>query len=222
MPISKTKNEKFFKNWIPEMAYVLGFFTADGCMIKNRRGVHFIEFHITDKDLLEKIKKLLNSNHKITARKINKNWETSYRLQIGSKEIFNDLIKLGLTPNKSKTVNLPKVPKKYFSHFLRGYFDGDGNVAVCRYKRKARNNRLTTVLECGFTCGNKKFLEQLKEKLENIVKGGTLYYSGKAWRLYFSINDSRQLYKYMYKGLNQDNGLFLKRKKIVFEKYWGV
>ncbi len=30
MPIYKTKNEAFFKKWTPEMAYVLGFFTADG------------------------------------------------------------------------------------------------------------------------------------------------------------------------------------------------
>jgi hypothetical protein len=52
MPIFKTKNENFFKNWTPEMAYVLGFFTADGSMIRNKRGAHFIEFQITDKNLL--------------------------------------------------------------------------------------------------------------------------------------------------------------------------
>ncbi|PIP28260.1 MAG: hypothetical protein COX29_02045 [Candidatus Moranbacteria bacterium CG23_combo_of_CG06-09_8_20_14_all_35_22] len=69
MPIHKTKNENFFKKWSPEMAYVLGFFAADGCMIKNNRGAYFIEFQITDKDILLKIKKLLGSNHKITERK---------------------------------------------------------------------------------------------------------------------------------------------------------
>jgi len=40
MPIPKTKNEDFFKNWTQEMAYVLGFFTADGNMIKNNKGAH--------------------------------------------------------------------------------------------------------------------------------------------------------------------------------------
>ena len=136
MHIYKTKNENFFKKWSPEMAYVLGFFTADGNMIKNKRGAHFIEFQIADKDLLEKIKKAFNSNHKITVRKRRGIWKTSYRLQIGSKEIFNDLLKLGLTPNKSKIIKLPNISDKYFSHFLRGYFDGDGNVTIAKYKPK--------------------------------------------------------------------------------------
>ena len=69
MPILKTKNENFFKKWSPEIAYVLGFFAADGNMTKNKRGAHFIEFQITDQDLLIKIKKLLGSNHKIGIRK---------------------------------------------------------------------------------------------------------------------------------------------------------
>lgn len=74
------------------MAYVLGFFTADGNMIKNKRGACFIEFYGTDRDIIEKIKILLNSNHKIGVRhmeKINENWKTAYRLQIGSKIIFD-------------------------------------------------------------------------------------------------------------------------------------
>ena len=37
------------------MAYVLGFFAADGTMIANNRGAHFIEFHSTDKQLLKQV-----------------------------------------------------------------------------------------------------------------------------------------------------------------------
>jgi len=77
MPIYKTKKENFFKKWTPEMAYILGFFTADGTMIKNRRGAHFIEFQITDRNLLRKIKRSFGSNHKITARKRDKNHKIS-------------------------------------------------------------------------------------------------------------------------------------------------
>ena len=56
MPIFKTKNENFFKAWSPDMAYVLGFFAADGSMYRTNRGTYFIEFQITDKDLLLKIR----------------------------------------------------------------------------------------------------------------------------------------------------------------------
>ena len=108
------------------MAYVLGFFTADGSMIKNKRGAHFIEFQITDRDLLFKIRKTLGSEHKIATRKRNGNWKTIYRLQIGSGEMFNDLLALGMLPRKSKIISLPEIPDKYFFDFLRGCFDGDG------------------------------------------------------------------------------------------------
>jgi hypothetical protein len=42
MPIHKEINHDFFKLWTPGMAYVLGFFSADGSMIKNKRGACFI------------------------------------------------------------------------------------------------------------------------------------------------------------------------------------
>src|SRR3989344_4542443 len=128
MPVNKTLNQDFFKKWSSEMAYVLGFFAADGNMIKNKRGAHFIEFQITDRDILNQIKNLLGSNHKISIRDRNKKWKKSYRLQLGSKEIFNDLIKLGMVPRKSNILKFPKIPDVYLADFVRGYFDGDGHV----------------------------------------------------------------------------------------------
>ena len=48
------------------MAYVLGFFAADGCLTINRkRGNKYIEFVSTDKDIIEKIRYCLQSGHKI-------------------------------------------------------------------------------------------------------------------------------------------------------------
>ena len=112
MPIYKTLDRGFFKEWTPEMAYVLGFFTADGNMIRNKRGAHFMEFFSTDKDIIKNIRIALGSNHKISVRdrsKINKNWKPAYRLQIGSKEIFNDLLRLGMTPAKSNVIKFPNI-----------------------------------------------------------------------------------------------------------------
>ena len=65
MTLTRAVNHDFFKKWNSDMAYVLGFFAADGCMIKNKRGAHFIEFHITDKNLLFAIRAAMRSNHKI-------------------------------------------------------------------------------------------------------------------------------------------------------------
>ena len=169
MPIYKTKNENFFKKWSPEMAYVSGFFAADGSMIKNKRGAYFIEFQSTDKEIINKIRKTIRANLAIGEyQPKQENHNKRYRLQIGSKEIFKDLLKLGMTPNKSLTLKMPKIPDKYFSHFIRGYFDGDGNVSISHYVRRARNNKKSITILSGFTCGSKKFLEKLFTKLKKL------------------------------------------------------
>lgn len=200
------------------MAYVLGFFAADGNMIKNKRGAHFIEFSNTEKSLLEKIKKAMGLNHKISLKVLkNQAWKQGYRLQIGSKEIFYDLLKLGMTPNKSKTIKLSIMPNKYFSHFLRGYFDGDGNVGIYTYQKKDRVNP-STIISVGFTSGSYEILSDIKNKLFElgIIKGSSISYN-RGHRLIFSINDSKELYNFMYKN---SGNLFIPRKKLVFEKYF--
>lgn len=205
------------------MAYVLGFFTADGNMIRNKRGAHFISIEITDRDILEEIKKALNSNHKIGIREREvEDHKEIYRLQIGSKEMFSDLLKLGLTPNKSKTIELPNVPKEYFPHFIRGYFDGDGNVTICDYIRKDRNNKKYRIISSGFTSGRKHFLRNLHFKLKEFanITGGTFNFSNRGYRLYFSVKDSLSLYNFMYGSL--ENSLFLLRKKSKFEEYFNM
>jgi len=204
------------------MAYVLGFFTADGNMLKNKRGAHFIEFASTDMDLLQRIHKLICPDHKISIRAKNKNRKPAYRIQIGSKTMYCNLMKLGLEERKSKTIEFPFVPKKYLAHFVRGYFDGDGNVTVGIYKRKNRNNKLHKTILSGFICGSRKFLEDLYKKLKKFAKlsGGTFYYHSASYRLMFSVNDSLNLYNFMYK--NVENNLFLSRKKEKFEKYFKI
>lgn len=128
MPVYKRVNKDFFKKWSNEMAYVLGFFAADGNMIVNKRGGQFWSIEIIDKDLLEKIRLIIKSGHKISVRVSKNSFQNQYRLQIGSIEMCNDLRKLGFTERKTKNLSLPNIPKKYIGDFIRGYFDGDGNV----------------------------------------------------------------------------------------------
>ena len=217
MPVFKTKNENFFKNWTPEMAYVLGFFAADGNMVKNRRGAHFISIEITDKDILEKIKEVMSSSHKITQRKRVNSWKTAYRLQIGSKKMFSDLLNLGVTPKKSKTIDLPIIPDKYFAHFVRGYFDGDGNVVSGYFKKLDRKNKSYT-LATRFTGGSYIFLKSLKDSLSRLIGvTGSLYEREDACRLNYSINDSKKLFRFMYADNKAKNLLYLERKYRIFK-----
>ncbi|MEW5805414.1 MAG: LAGLIDADG family homing endonuclease [Patescibacteria group bacterium] len=213
----RRKNEVLFEKWTSQMAYVLGYILADGSLIKNKRGAYFTEIQSIDKEIIVKIRKVFDSDLKISVYKPKKG-RIRYRLQIGSKKIFTDLLKLGIKPKKSCHEKLPKIPSKYFSDFLRGYFDGDGSVNICTYQRKDRNKK-STVLSSGFTSGGKLILKQIWRnlKLKKIIAGGTLYFHERSYRLWFSIHDSLSLYNFLYQ--NVENGLFLTRKKRIFERY---
>ena len=171
-------NKDFFKKWTPEMAYVLGFLFADGYVFKNPRGSCFFCFCSTDREIIERIKKVIGSNHTVGIKNRNlqnKHWKTCYTLQIGSKDIFNDLKnRFGIIQNKSLVIKFPKVPKDFFGDFIRGYFDGDGGVSFGRYWRINRQ-KWYWVLSTRFTSGSKRFINDLNESLKNYIKGGHIH-----------------------------------------------
>ncbi len=199
------------------MAYVLGFFAADGYITVNRRGGQFWCIQITDKKLLEQIREVIESEHKISIRIMNPNEKTLYRLQIGSIEMCDDLRRLGFSERKTKSLVVPNIPQNYSSDFTRGYFDGDGNVwsGFVNSKRKTP----TRILQVAFTSGSIEFLSGLLTLLKSEgVHGGSIYRSKikKFGRLSFGTKDALKLYEIMY---NMPHKLYLKRKKLIFEKF---
>ena len=219
MPIPKQVNKDFFKKWTPEMAYVLGFFAADGYITVNKRGGQFWSIQITDLELLRSIRAVLKSEHTIGERRVEKNEKTLYRLQIGSVGMCDDLRTLGLRERKAKGMSLPHVPSRYLQDFVRGYFEGDGNIWCGLYHkdRKTQTPALTIV----FTSCSVPFLMNLKARLNGICHGGCLYKSKRNYaRLQYGTKDSLKLYDFMYNHSDyKKNGLFLERKRVVLEKY---
>lgn len=215
MPISRKVNTDFFKKWNEDMSYVLGFFFADGNMVKTKRNTHFISFYSADKEILQDIKTVIGAEHILSKRES----ETGcvYRLQIGSKSIFEDLVKIGCIPNKTRRLFLPNVPKKFFSDFVRGYFDGDGNVWIGHTNKN--RSRPTSTIQVAFTSGSKEFLNELWKHLRSSgIRGGSLYASKtKSFaRLSLSTLDALKLAQIMYNGCPR---LYLKRKRLRFENF---
>lgn len=200
------------------MAYVLGFFAADGNLIKSKRGGHFFNIEIGDKDLLLAIQEVLGSDHVISERpKKQPHHSALYRLQIGSREIYQDLVNLGFTVNKSLRMKLPQIPEPFFGDFVRGYFDGDGNVwaGIIHKGRKVWSRAIST----GFTSGCRDFLADLHKSLQRRgIQGGSLSKKAKGHSLKYSTNDSLKIYKIMYDRLHSK--LFLERKRIVFRNFF--
>lgn len=218
MPGRKNIDINFFKTWSVPMAYLVGFFAADGYMTVNKRGGQYWALDIGDKKIISEIKSVIKSKHKISTRNRKDGQYITYRLQVGSNAMCEDLRKLGFDERKTKRLSMPNIPTQYFSDFIRGYFDGDGNVWMGKVHK---NNRVPNIsIQTVFTSCSKEFLENLKEILESsgVKKGVLRRGNGNFYRLTYSVNNSLKLYDFMYNNLGTSK-LFLRRKKDVFEKY---
>lgn len=117
----------FFRRWSPEMAYVLGYWWADGYMrVKRNTGAHLIAIASVDRQHLLAMAELIGEKcdyRQITAK------SACYGIEFCSKEMYHDLLGLGGTPNKSNVIGFPSIPAEYLAHFVRGFVDGDGTLA---------------------------------------------------------------------------------------------
>ncbi len=183
------------------MAYVLGFFCADGSMFINPRGAHYIALYSNDRHIIEFIRDAIGSEHKISSKppgRGNRKHE-AYFLQLGSKEMYQDLLRLGLMPAKARRLSLPKIPGKYFAVFVRGFFDGDGNVSSGHYVRRGRRNA-TRVFSVRFTSASRRFLVDLAQSIkEKLSLSGFIHRGDRAWYLGYSTLPSIQLLRFIYK-----------------------
>lgn len=117
----------FFRIWSPEMAYVLGYWWADGYMrVKRNTGAYLVEIASVDRDHLLKLAEAIGEKadyRKITAK------SECYGIEFCSKEMYQDLLALGGMPNKSNVIGFPSLPAEQLVHFVRGFVDGDGTLA---------------------------------------------------------------------------------------------
>ena len=210
-------NEDFFKCInTEEKAYILGFICADGHIERDRLN---ITVSIKDKDILEKIRKAIQSNHPIKEvkrtnpyNKTDRRILTLVELMIGSVELVKPLFNMGLTTNKTYTLNgdiLKYVPKYLMRDFLRGYFDGDGNVFFGRKYNSGYKYNINI-------CGNEDFL--LKSFQVYFPSNNKLYKDLYSRQCYvWKISQKDKVRDFMY-YLYYNSSIFLQRKYNEFRK----
>lgn len=197
-------NHYYFRNMNANIAYILGFTTADGtvCNENGRMRLRYT-LQLQDIEILEFIKNELAPNAKI------KNYrDNEISLCMNSKYLVNDIYNFGIMPNKTGKEKLINIPKEYFYDYLRGLFDGDGTVGI--YDKKNSNSKDYRVV---IYCSNKQFLEELKifegNNLGNIFgykqSNGNMFY---CWKI-GKMNEIIHLYNNFY----CNNNFALKRKK---------
>jgi len=202
-------NSKFFKIWSSEMAYVLGFITADGNLQQTKRGYH-LHIACDDYDIIEKMRKVLKSSTPIR-QKQRINGKISYSLRFSDKTIFNDLLKIGVTPRKSLVIKPPFTPKEYVWDYIRGFFDGDGCVYISTTHYPSK---LHVLFYTGSVHMAKFLIITIKKYLKE-YKGNIMKKKDKnAYVLHFGQKHSEVIFHYMYNNAT----IFMDRKYNIFLK----
>ncbi len=107
-------------------AYIVGLLMSDGYVVP---GNGMIGIRLTDKggefDILSKINNYLLK----IPKKLKKNNKNVISYKIYSEVFMQNIISLGITPNKTYSqMHIPKMKTYLIRHFIRGYFDGDGTI----------------------------------------------------------------------------------------------
>ena len=189
-------DETFFQEInTEEKAYILGFICADGHIDCNLYRI-IIALQESDAELLYKIRECMHSTHPIKHniiktnpyKKSNNSTLKQCSLSINGKQLIAPLIVMGLTNNKTYTLDssiMNYIPINLWKHFFRGYLDGDGNITWGK-KYSSGNKYLIQV------CGNKDFLEGGFQKYFN--SACSLYKNAKSKQCYvWKLTDKHKI-----------------------------
>jgi len=211
----------FFKKWSDEMAYVAGVIYTDGSLrpgilrdpsCSDTLRVGRLTVSQKEPELLNKILALMDCDAKLLFRK-RQTFDTGaagelYYFHINNDEIYDDLLKIGLSPAKSYKIKFPEIPEIFVRHFIRGCWDGDGSV----YLEKKSNT-----IRASFVSGSFGFIEgMLRQFYKNGFDKRTIYNSGKSFYFRFSGSQCEKLYHYFYDNVGEH--LYLMRKYLIFKE----
>lgn len=206
-------NDNYFETIdTKDKAYFLGLIVADG---NNYNSYLKIALKYHDLHILETFKKYINYTGYIknTPEKIiyDKFLRKSQNfISIRSNKLCEDLSKLGVAPNKTHKTYFPEIPEEFWSHFIRGVFDGDG--CLSNYKEK-------NYIKYNFSIvGNKKLINRIQDILVEKCKLNKTKLITQKNSVSVCYCGNKQLLKikeYLYKDCND---LFLIRKKEKFDK----
>lgn len=165
------------EHWLDELDceekwYFLGFFYADGVNSIDRNQIR-VKLNIRDIDMLELFQSWFKSNRPLLP--LDKDGEVyTYNdckeLALTSGHLCKRLLELGAPNAKTTILKFPNwIPDDAMNHFLRGYFDGDGNIFVFpKSKNSGLRANITIVGSHDFISGLDKYFEK-KFKIKSNV-----------------------------------------------------
>ena len=149
--------------------YIIGYLATDGHL--SRDGRHL---NITSKDKrhLIEIKKALGLGVKISKKGRGGSSEKIYsQIQFGDVKFYRYLLSIGFVQKKSLNLGKINVDGRYFTDFLRGVIDGDGNISTWIHRTNLHRQWSLRIVSAA-----PSFIKWLKQEIENHFNvSGRLY-----------------------------------------------
>lgn len=198
----KTNRDYFAEIDTPSKAYILGFLIADGHVHKTG---YKVQVSVKEEDgyLMQRIADELECDAPLKSRTNSYDGSRMTQLLLCGKKLVEDLNRLGLYNDKSKTAVYPSIPAELESHLIRGIWDGDGHIGKYQFDligTPALLGGVASAVERHTGC-------QLRRK-----RGGR---ENRYLYLYGTRRDTPALH-WMYSG----TAIALERKRERFLAYW--
>lgn len=191
----------------PEKVYWLGFFAADGSIV---RGQIRLALGRKDDAHVVAFARAIGAEHPIY-RDLNSKGRPQTRVQIGCYQMVADLARYGIVARKTETLTYPDIPAEFDRHFIRGYFDGDGSIG-------GQKQPIATIMGTEsflIRCAEIAFASGITKKLRSVYK----HPSGNAFILAIGgHHQAKRLYDWFY----QDCTVCLERKQERFRQLLGL
>lgn len=198
--------------WSPEFAYAIGLIATDGSLSKDGRHIVLVS---KDQEMIDNFMKALNFRNKIGKYSRGGEKDKKYfRVQLGDVNFYRFLSGIGLTSNKTKTIEELKIPKKYFFDFLRGHLDGDGYF----YSYWDKRWKSSFMFYTGFISASKKHINWIQKEIYKAINIKGCVAKGKACSVYqlkYAKKESLKLFKELYYSKNI---ICLSRKRLKINK----
>src|SRR3989344_1533243 len=195
------------EKWTPSLAYAVGLLATDGCL--SSKG-HLIDLTSKDREQLENFCRCVGVDFRITVKRSGTGRKSS-RIQFKNVLFYDFLFSIGLTPAKSKTLGPLKIPQKYFFHFLRGVFDGDGST----YSYWDPRWKSSFIFYLCFASASHNFLLWLQRTLQarlHVVGHITSANGHSTKQLRYAKREGLKVLQRMYR--NAPKGTYLSRKHL--------
>lgn len=145
----------------PNLWYLVGLITSDGCLSSDGR---HIDITSKERDFLRSLKDHFHFVGRV-CNKYNSIGQLNHHIILSNRSLYEFLLSIGLSPRKSLTIKAVDVPEKYFCDFLRGLIDGDGCIRSWMHPSNKREQWSLRIYS-----GSERFIKWLKQSIETLLR----------------------------------------------------